>query len=203
VHFLNLNQILMRKIIVFAVLFTFGFKLIAQIPVKNPHEGALINDSLKSPRISGSLNMGTSIISTRGAGRGSSFFIAPEINYQFSPRFELNAGMVITQNNYSLPVEMIGSDKSMVVRSVPVSNQNMFYASGNYLITPNILFSGSLVTSFPGSQGSQQNAGWNNSFQIMSMGLTYKVTNSLSVGASMSMVQSSVLNNYYYPMYRY
>jgi hypothetical protein len=64
--------------------------------------------------------------------------------------------------------------------------------------------SGSIIKSFsPG--GSTTDVGWKNSFQMMSFGVNYKLTEHMSIGGGVHFIQSngfnpySGYNNYMYP----
>ena len=180
--------------IIFSVFVLAAVKSQMPIPVTSPTDN--FNDSLLSRKISYTLTTGASFISTTGTGKGTSFFISPALNYNFSPKLNLNTGLVITQNNYSLPVFAYRNENNNIVtHSEPIPDQNVFYAIGNYQLSKRFVISGALVSTFPGNE-STQNYGRNNSFKSVSMGVSYKINNNISFGADVRVVQSNGLNSF-------
>lgn len=172
-------------------------KVNGQLPFSDLHQPDTNNDSIKTKKIAVALSMGTSFISTSHAGNGTSSFIAPSVNYRFSPKLSLNTGLLVSHNNFSVPVEYFNPEsRSVVIRATPVESQNIFYATGNYYVTPRLLITGSLMQTFSETSNIQSSRGLNNSFKIMSMGFEYKISENITIGARTHIVQSNGLNCY-------
>ena len=180
----------MQKYLTIIILFTMIYKSYGQIPYeyKNVND-PVVKDSTGENKISYSFSSGLSVISGSHLKTGSTFYISPEITYNNSTNLLLTAGVIVTQNNYSVPVECIGDKKSEVIRQMPVANQNIFYLSGDYLLSPKIMISGSMISALPGNSSSTLNAGnMTNSFNSVNMEISYKITSKLSVTAGINIV---------------
>ncbi len=168
------------------------FNSYSQVTDNNKNgQQAQVNDSVRENKVTYSFSSGVSVISGSHKGTVSSFFFTPEITYKFSSNLILNSGLIITQNNYSIPVEYIGDNHSIVVRRASEENQNIFYASGNYLLSPKLLISGSITTTLPFKSSIYGDGYMQNSFQSYSMGMSYKFNNSLTISAGMSFIHSN------------
>ena len=152
------------------------------------------DDSVPGKKVSYSFTTGASIISGKHIGTGSVFFFSPEITCNFSPRLIINSGLVVNQNNYSLPVAFIGDNRSVVVRQTPVASQNLFYASGDYELSPKLSLTGSIMTTFfSGTTSNAEESTLQNYFQSMSLGMSYKVNKYLTISAGMGIIHSTDL----------
>lgn len=140
------------------------------------NQQSLPGDSIQLNKISYSLTTGASVSAGNHLSAASTFFIAPEVSYQFSPKLYISAGLQINQNNYS------GSN----------SNQNVFFASGDYAISPRLFLNGSMMTSISsGTSSNSKEGSWQSSFQAFSMGMSYKVNHYLSISAGMSFLHTN------------
>jgi hypothetical protein len=181
----------MKKIAFLILLFALGIRGNAQLPVPTDEEKAAEDGKVFKKNIDYSFSMGTSFFSSH-YGKGSLFYVAPGFNLKLSPKFQMDAGIIFSQNNisYSAPVGLSGT--SVVVNQNPV-RESTVYASGIYMLNPKLTFTGSLVKTFPDNN---ENSYWDNSFQMMSVGLKYKITGNITFGASMNMVQGNIYNPY-------
>ena len=158
-----------------------------------------LSQSLPFEKVKLSLNAGTSFFYSPNSFSGTSFYVAPKFSYNFTPKFRINAGvMLIRQNlNLSSPL-LLGNDsqpQSVVIRNTPAV-QGIVFAEGDYLLSERLTLSGSLMKSIePNDQ--YKNAAWRNSFQMMSMDVNYKLSNTISVGAGVRMIQSNGFNNFF------
>ncbi len=158
-----------------------------------------LSQSLPSEKVKFSLNTGTSFFYSPNAFSGTSFYLAPKFSYNVTPKFRINAGvMFIRQNlNFYSPLLLSGDShpQSVVIRNTPAV-QGIVFAEGDYLLSERLTLSGSLMKSIdPNYQFN--NAAWRNSFQMMSMDVNYKLSNTISVGAGLRMIKSNGFNNFF------
>lgn len=185
----------MNKISIILIAFGLSIQVNAQFRLPAEMRSNRNDTATAEKKVDYSLSTGTSFFSSPGYAKGSIFYIAPEFNLKLSPKFKVDAGIMLMQNrfNYSNPTSLFG-EQSVVVKSGP-SYDGVAYASGNYTFNSRLTFSGSLVKSFsPG--GSYQDAGWRNSFQMMSFGVNYKLTEHMSIGGGVHFIQSNGFNPY-------
>lgn len=122
---------------------------------------------------------------SRMAGYGSflSQYIAPSASFRFSDRFSLQGGLVISYNMMNPTGSFTGTGNFPGMNGAFTSY--VLYAGGSYRLSPNILLSGTVYKTFsdPGFMDRMQMTDYPN-FSGMSMSLDYKITPSLSFGAS-------------------
>jgi hypothetical protein len=178
----------MKKVIFSVLALFFGFHAFGQMPVSLNQEQS--GEPIFKKKVDYTLSMGTSYMSS-GFGSGSSYYVAPEFRVKLSPKFQVNAGIMLSQNRfaYSAPVSLSGT--SVVVKQGPVQ-ESTIYASGIYTVNSKLSFSGSLLKTIPGSNSMP----WNNNLQMMSLGMKYKISDNITIGARMQMVQGNIYNPY-------
>ena len=192
--FLRFNSLLF-VLLMFIPVVAFGQQ---QVNVGDKDESTL---NLK--KVDYSLNTGTSIFSMGSMGSGSMYYVAPEFSYQFSPKFRFRGGVMFTQQNFKANPDNLDM-KSNYQYYVPSGPSTTVYASGDYQVNSRLSLTGTLIKNFSDNRYSQN--GFDNSYQMMSMGLNYKITDHLHFGAGVSLYQGSGLNSLYYNnpyMYRY
>jgi opacity protein-like surface antigen len=70
------------------------------------------------------------------------------------------------------------------------------YGKGDYKFNSRLTLTGSFIKNFSDqSNNTLQNRAWNNSFQMMSMGLNYKLSENVTIGAGFRFMQT---DGYYY-----
>jgi len=165
----------------------------AQFKIPQRFDKSQPDSSIK--KVDYSLSTGTSFFTSPGTASGSSFYLAPEFKFNLSPKFKVNAGIVLSQNrfNWNTPTSIFG-EKSVVVKSGP-SYDGMVYASGNYQLNSKLSFTGSFSKSFS-PDGTSYYMGLPSSFQMMSLGVNYKISEHFSVSGGVRMVQSNGFNPY-------
>jgi hypothetical protein len=140
-----------------------------------------------SKRVNFDLSAGTSFMYSKDFGSGTSTYIAPSLKYKFTPRLNLNVGVMFVNSNIAynrfLPFYQ---EPSVVFRTKPV-NKVLAYASANYMLSERLTVSGSVVRDLNSSQGYGVNS--TPSVQSMSLHMDYKLTKNISVGAGMHMSQ--------------
>lgn len=129
-----------------------------------------------------------------GAMKGSTFYVAPSFTYAFSKKFSMQGGVMFMNNNYNFSNQALGQPDTRLF-SQPNKYETVVYAKGNYQVNNRLTISGSLVKNFADNAG-MQNQAWNNSFQMMSMGMDYKLTDNMTIGAGVKVMQGS---GYYNP----
>jgi len=186
----------MKKIVTSLFLISWLFTIVAQESEEKPF---YITPAKKAPvasKLDYHLSVGTSFIYAPGYGNGLSTYVAPEISYKLSPKIRVNAGIMFLQSNMSFMHYRTncGSERSVVIKT-PSTISTLAYISGDYLINNRLTLSGTIVKdlSNPG------NNAYNNSVQMMSMHLNYKLTDNISIGAGMNMIQSNRNNTFFNP----
>lgn len=191
-----LNMYTMKKIFFLALSISLALQSFGQLPV--PGEETSLDKSFKKS-VDYSFSTGTSFYSS-GIGKGSSYYFAPEFKLKLSPKFQMDAGIMIAQNrfSYSNPVSLTGT--SVVVRNAPAQQTSLF-ASGIYTANSKLTFTGSVYKTLPGNS----NDPWSHNMQMMSLGVKYKLSENVTIGAGMRMVQSNFnpYQGYYSPMYNF
>ena len=146
-----------------------------------------------------SLNTGTSFVYSPGSFAGSSFFVAPKLSYNMTPKFRLNAGIMLIKQSLNLSSSLFPAGENQS-RSVVLKNssniQGVLFAQGDYSLSDRLTLSGSVLKSLD-TNNNNRNDAFNNSFQAMSMGINYKISNTISVGAGVHLIQSNGNNNYF------
>lgn len=140
-----------------------------------------------SKKIDFDLSAGTSFMYSKDFGSGTATYIAPGLKYKFTPRLNLNVGVMFVNSNIVYNRYMpFYQEPSVVFRTKPV-NKILAYASADYLLSDRLTVSGSVVRDLSGSQRYGANA--TPSVQSMSLRMDYKLTKNISVGAGMHMSQ--------------
>lgn len=130
-----------------------------------------------------------------GAMKGSSFYVAPSFNYAFSKKFSMEGGVMFMNNNYSFAANQVFGQPDTRLFSQPNKYEAVVFAKGNYQVNNRMTITGSLVKNFSDNAG-MQNQPWNNNFQMMSMGMNYKLSDNITLGAGVRVMQGS---GYYNP----
>lgn len=185
----------MNKVCIILIALGLAFQVNAQFRLPREMRKSQ-NDSVNTEKkVDYSFSTGTSFFSSPGYAKGSVFYIAPEFKLKLSPKFKVDAGIMLMQNrfSYSNPTSLFG-ERSVVVKSGPAYD-GVAYATGNYTVNSKLTFTGSLVKSFS-PDGSPQDVGWQNSFQMMSLGVNYKLTEHMSIGGGVRFIQSNGFNPY-------
>lgn len=197
----------MKRVLLSAALFI-GFScLYGQIDNQNNQKPVSVEtpapqDNIK--KVEYSLNTGTSF--SMGNYKSSSYYIAPQLTYQFSPKFKLNTGFVFINSSSMVPSNAMlnfGQQNSGILQQK--TNETIVFAKGEYQLNNKLTITGSAMKNFnsPMNAKMQENA-WRNSFQMMSMGFRYKISNNMTLGAEVKMVETNNLfNPLYYNMYQF
>lgn len=184
----------MKKLLFIIIVAALSFQVTAQVAIQQKPESK--TEPVTEKKVDYTFSTGTSFFTSPGNASGSSFYLAPEFKFKFSPKFKVDAGIMLMQNriNYSMP-SAASTERSVVFKSGP-STDGVAYASGTYEANPRLSFNGSLVTTFSPGGYSSQNAAWRNSFQSMSFGVNYKLTEHMSIGGGVHVIQSTGFNPY-------
>lgn len=125
------------------------------------------------------LQMGTSF--SKFSGRGSMFsnYVAPSWNRQFSPRMNLEVGTVVVNNQLNNLTAPSVFDSRRQPKFNGSFSQFLIYAKGQYLLSNRLLISGSSIKSFSSSPVLSD-------FNAATVGIDYKITDNIQIGASFS-----------------
>jgi long-subunit fatty acid transport protein len=140
------------------------------------------------------MSAGTSMSYSPGFANGSTFFVAPQFKWKFSPKFKVDAGIVMSQNHYNFFSSQPVAGKSVVERTPTQTYGGQLYATGNYAFGPRLMLTGSIAKSINTPGNSMYQMGMNNDFQMMSVGVNYKLSEHITIGAGFQMVQTNGLN---------
>jgi hypothetical protein len=168
--------------------------------IVQPEANTTIQDIPQTPvkKVEYSLNTGTSF--SFGTFKSSSFYIAPQMSYQITPKLKLNTGVIFIKSNITAPSDAalnLGQSQTRLFEQK--TTETVVFASGDYQLNDKLLITGTVIKNFNSPMSSKmEDAGWRNSFQMMSMGFQYKISPNMTFGAEFKMVQS---NNLYNPLY--
>lgn len=137
---------------------------------------------------------GLSFFTSKTFGSGSNYYVAPTLSYKVSERLHVNAGLMVYRNNFFNPQPLyVPAETSVVLR--PANNTGVsLYASADYMLSPRLMISGSYYKNVPGLGNTGMYSPYNPSFDAMSLRVDYKISNSVSVGAGMHVIQSNGFN---------
>ena len=146
------------------------------------------------------VQLGTSFTSSFTGSPMMSSYIAPTLNFNISPRFNLSVGAVLMNNHTSVFNQFVPG--SIEQGSLPgrINSDFALFASGNYLVNNKLLVYGSAYTSkFSANNYSpfrlNSSVYRKNHFDRFTLGAKYKLSNALTIGAQVE--YSDGLNPYY------
>lgn len=220
-NFINLYllnfRFMWKKLFILTIVFAWVNNLLAQddeTPVIDINKTVIdTTPAMKKPKLSDkvdfNVSMGSSFLYAKGFGNGLATYVAPELKYKFTPRFHLNAGVMIVNSNYMYNKYLpFYQEPSVVFRSKPATSV-LGYVSGDYLLSEKLTISGMVMRDLSNPQLGR----YNSSISAMSLRMDYKITNNISIGAGMHMSQGGYFNshlsngfspgNYYNPLFNY
>jgi hypothetical protein len=133
---------------------------------------------LKAKRLDTGLDIGTSFSYSPRNYYGPSFYIAPNVTYKISRKFQIHAGLIYEKSTF-YPLYQI-QDQS---NSVLPMTRTLLYTSGSYLLTPNLTVSGTVYKSFnniPKLTNYQDPYQYN--IEGYQLDIQYKINNSITFG---------------------
>jgi hypothetical protein len=136
------------------------------------------NTNFKSKRLNTGLVVGTSFSYSPNNFYGPSYYLAPNISYQLSPKFQIQAGLIYEKSTFYSLYSQEGYSNDIL----PMT-RTFLYSSGSYLLTPNLTVSGTVyksIDNIPKLTKYQDPYHYNT--QGVQLDLHYKVSNSISVG---------------------
>lgn len=145
--------------------------------------------SISQNRVSASISMGTGLSflnSTKSTMYST--FVAPKINYQISPKFKLNIGVVhyAASGNNFMPLNSKESVLNSGNRSI---SGNLIFVGGDYQLNSRLIMSGSVMVDANDVRTKQNN------FKAATLGFDYKISERSSIGFKASVSQGN--NNYF------
>ena len=134
------------------------------------------------------VQLGTSFTSSFTGSPMMSSYIAPTLNFNISPRFNLSVGAVLMNNHTSVFNQFVPG--SIEQGSLPgrINSDFALFASGNYLVNNKLLVYGSAYTSkFSANNYSpfrlNSSVYRKNHFDRYTLGAKYKLSNTFTIGA--------------------
>ena len=126
------------------------------------------------------LDIGSSFTSLGGGASGMVSYLAPNFTYRLSDKFFLQGGVRISRYNFGRMNPSFGSESATFM---PGTGQSyLMYASGSYLLTPKLTFSGTVFKNWDPSPVFRNNPDLDNNFQGMSLSMDYRITKSFRFG---------------------
>jgi hypothetical protein len=148
-----------------------------KIPLQKPAP------ALKTPRLSYSMELGAGFFSGSSLFSGTYTNIAPSINYLVSPKLNIEVGGVFTTGNTNFNQNsMLKSNPNLS----PQTNQFFVFTNGQYALTNRLMLTGSFYSTL-NSNKSQQINPYFLDYRGMDLGLNYKLTEHMSLGAQFRM----------------
>jgi hypothetical protein len=143
-----------------------------------------------------SLDLGTGVFGSK-LGSGSFYSVAPNFSYLVTPklRIEFGGAFVLSNNNFNTKPVSETSAKEVKQQT----NQTIVYASGQYLLSDKITITGSAYKTVNSNNSKQINPYYLD-YKGMNLGIDYKLSKNVSIGAQ---VRVSNSNNPYLNYYNY
>ncbi len=150
------------------------------------------------------VQLGTSFISSFTGSPMMSSYIAPTLNFNISPRFNLSVGGVLMNNHTSVFNQFVPGNMEQGILPGRLNSDFALYASGNYLVSNKLLVYGSAYTSkFSANNYSpfrfNSSSFRKNHFDRFTLGAKYKLSNAFTIGAQVE--YSDGLNPYRFNPY--
>lgn len=146
------------------------------------------------------VQLGTSFTSSFTGSPMMSSYIAPTLNFNISPRFNLSVGGVLMNNHTSVFNQFVPGSMEQDILPGRLNSDFALFASGNYLVSNKLLVYGSAYTSkFSANNYSpfrlNSSSYRKNHFDQFTLGAKYKLSNSFTIGAQVE--YSDGFNPYY------
>ena len=146
------------------------------------------------------VQLGTSFSSSFSGNPMMLSYIAPTLNFNISPRFNLSVGGVILNNHTSALNQFIPGGTEQDILPGRFNSDFVLYASGNYIVNNKLLVYGSAYTSkFSANNYSpfriNSSSFQKNHYDRFTLGAKYKLSNTFTIGAQVE--YSDGLNPYY------
>ena len=126
------------------------------------------------------------------SGFGSAYYVAPKINFQVAPRLFFNAGVGLVQYT------PLGTKSDLFSgRPSPTVNAYIF-AEGTYLLNEKWSVNGSVMKDLGAGGSSRRVSPYSVPSEAMHLGVDYKVTPNITIGARVG-YSNGRRNNYYDP----
>jgi hypothetical protein len=139
-----------------------------------------------------SWNVGTSYRFSPGLGSGNSLYVAPNFRWNLNSKFKINAGLVLARNQYSYRSQYstLSNRSEIMLPSAGAGIDGAVYANTSYAVTNKLTITGSLFTDFASSpQTGMQSNGMSSNFNYMNVGLNYKLSDNVTIGASLNLAK--------------
>ena len=141
------------------------------------------------------VNMGTSVAVSHGKFY-SGYYMAPDFNYQVSPRLNVRVGVVYM--NATIPPLSISENQSY---TFPTVNNISVFTEGRYSVNSRLSVSGSAYKQVNTNVHAVNPKAFDFNMQGVSVGFDYKLSEGIHVGAQFNFQNNT--NPYYNPYYRF
>jgi len=135
--------------------------------------------ALKQPKLNYSMELGAGFVSGSSLFSGTYTNIAPSINYMVSPKLNIEVGGVFTTGTTNFSQNsMLKSNPNLS----PQTNQFFVFTNGQYALNKRLMLTGSFYTTLNSNKTQQINPYFLD-YKGMDLGLNYKLTEHMSIGA--------------------
>jgi len=186
----------MKRLVSVVILFTI---IINSSVAQHELKSGMPSDSISQKKLSYSLKMGTSYITSSHKNEMFSTYVSPEMNYQLTSKFSLNAGIMFMSSSIGI-VQSRNSDIYQSGIYQPFTG-TIVYAGGSYQLNDRITLNGTAYTqlSNPMLQKGFANSNQNN-IKGVGLGIDYKLTEHSSFSIQFDM-NNNPLNSGCLPRY--
>ena len=164
------------------------------LPKSTENTGDVVKNDVKPKRLSTGFDVGTSFTYSKGNFFGPSYYVAPHLNYQLSPRLLLSAGVSVERSNFHTLYEQPAGESDIL----PMTRA-FIYGRGSYLLSDRLTVSGTVykaINDVP--RLTRYSAPLNYNYQGASLEFNYKITNSISFGVQVRTQNGSQTGFGYY-----
>jgi hypothetical protein len=133
-----------------------------------------------------SMNFGTGYVGGSSLYSGVFTSFSPNINYQFTPRLNIQTGVTMVSGLNSFSQR---SNPAIQSNFMQRPNQFFLYTSGQYSITQKLSLVGSAYKTLNTNNSEKLNPLFSD-YQGMNIGLDYKITKHMSIGTSLNITNN-------------
>lgn len=158
-----------------------------------PHIGAGLNNYVPGTeddkKLDVNVQLGTSFATNFNRGFAFTTFVAPELRYRVSERFTLRGGISMSYNQYGNTLLYSPYGASEYSGNF---GQGMIYVSGDYLLSPKLILSGTAYKEFSVNQGLPEN-GFNPGFdgKGLMMNLRFMPSENVTIDAGVEIYEGN------------
>lgn len=169
----------MKKPTLSLLFLSFCFLAVGQDTIEDYFQPAKKGLPVKD-RVSISFMAGTTVCFPTNKYSSVSTFFAPKMNYQFSSKFQINAGLmhISSSPNFILSNENYGKNQKNY-------SSNLLFVGGEYQLNKKVIVSGAVITNTSSSYNKPNN------YKAATVGLDYKISKHSSIGIRATVSQGN------------